>query len=252
MANNGPFPRPVSRTRIVGGGAHAFGVCCTASITPVCLSGKALLGDHRARERFADGCVHALGIAASIAAMTVLLVVALLVEPGLTTVALSVYGAGMVTMFAFSAAYNLNSHPGWEEALRRLDHAAIYVMIAGTYTPFALIAMGGAWGYGLLAVVWAIAGGGIVLQNVAPRRLRRLRFPLYLVQAWAVLAALEPLTAAVSVRVLTLLLIGGALYMIGVMFHLWRRLPYHNAIWHAFVLAAAGCHYAAVIDAVIA
>jgi hemolysin III len=131
--------------------------------------------------------------------------------------------------------------------LRRFDHAAIFLMIAGTYTPFILIKMHTPWGLGLLAVVWTMAGIGIAIKLFAPRYLEGLSTALYLVQGWAVIAAWEPLMSAMPGRVLTLLVAGGVLYTIGVVFHLWERLPYQNAIWHGFVLSAASCHFAAVL-----
>jgi hemolysin III len=137
--------------------------------------------------------------------------------------------------------------PRLKEILRRLDHAAIFLMIAGTYTPFILIKMNTSWGLGLLAVVWSMAAIGIAIKLFAPRFLDGLSTALYLVQGWAVIAAWEPLMSAMPGRVLTLLVAGGVLYTIGVVFHLWERLPYQNAIWHGFVLSAASCHFAAVI-----
>lgn len=204
----------------------------------------------RCREQFADGCIHALGVPASVVAMAALLVIAIQAEPSQAFVSSAVYGLGLVATFSCSAAYNLIDRPSWRDVLRRLDHSAIYLMIAGTYTPIALMTMRGAWGYGLLATVWAITALGIALQVLAPGRLKRLSLPLYLVQGWAIVAALEPLSASVPQRVLVLLMLGGALYSIGVLFHMWQRLPYQNAIWHAFVLVAAACHYVAIVDVV--
>src|SRR5262249_21214585 len=154
-------------------------------------------------------------------------------------------GLALVATFGFSAGYNLVIRPPkLKEWLRRFDHAAIFLMIASTYTPFVLIKMNTPWGLGLLAVVWTMAAIGIALQLLAPRVLEGLSTALYLVQGWAVLAAWEPLMSALPGRVLTLLVVGGVLYTIGVVFHLWERLPYSNAIWHAFVLSAASCHFA--------
>ena len=110
--------------------------------------------------------------------------------------------------------------------------------------------MGGAAGYGLLALVWLVAAFGVVIKLRFPKHLVRTSYVLYLAQGWAVVLALGPLAAAVSDRVLVLLGIGGVLYTVGVVFHLWHGLRYHNAVWHGFVLAAAGCHYAAVMSAV--
>lgn len=199
------------------------------------------------RERVADGCIHVIGVTASLVALTVLLVVGVETQATLWIVSLAIYGLALVAMFSCSAAYNLVVRPKLKEVMRRLDHAAIFLMIAGTYTPFILIKMNTPWGLGLLAVVWTMAAIGISIKLFAPRFLEGLLTALYLVQGWAVIAAWKPLMSAMPGRVLTLLVIGGVLYTVGVVFHLWERLPYQNAIWHGFVLSAASCHYAAVI-----
>ena len=201
-------------------------------------------------ERVADGCIHVVGVVASLIALSVLLVIGVQSQVLLWGVSLAIYGIAMVAMFSFSAGYHLVARPSVKEILRRFDHAAIFVMIAGTYTPFILIQMNNVWGHWLLATVWLIAAIGVALKLFAPRYLKGLSTALYLVQGWAVVAAWEPLTAAVSGQVLSLLVAGGVLYSVGVVFHLWSRLPYQNAIWHGFVLTAAGCHYAAVLAAV--
>ena len=202
-------------------------------------------------ERVADGCMHLLGVTASLAAAVTLMIVAGQMLPALSLVPLAVYGAGLVAMFACSAAYHLIRKGKAKELFRRLDHAAIFVMIAGTYTPFALLNMGGAWGIGLMSAVWAIALIGVVMKLALPRIFERLSVPLYLAQGWAALVTIKPLVAAVPTLTLVLIGVGGVLYTIGVLFHLWDRLPYHNAIWHGFVLVAAGVHYAAILDATI-
>jgi hemolysin III len=174
-------------------------------------------------------------------------------DTALWVVSLTVYGLALVATFSFSAGYNLVARPPrLKEWLRRFDHAAIFLMIAGTYTPFVLIQMNTPYGLILLAVVWTIAAIGIALQLFAPRYLQGLSVALYLVQGWAVLAAIDPLMSAMPGRALTLLMAGGVLYTVGVVFHLWERLPYSNAIWHGFVLAAASCHFTAVIFLVAA
>jgi hemolysin III len=204
-------------------------------------------------ERVADGCLHVVGVTASLVALTVLLVIGIKSNTALWVVSLTTYGLALVTTFSLSAGYNLVARPPrLKEWLRRFDHAAIFLMIASTYTPFVLIQMNTPFGLILLAVVWTIAAIGIVLQLFAPRYLQGLSVALYLVQGWAVLAAIEPLMSALPGRALTLLMAGGVLYTVGVVFHLWERLPYSNAIWHGFVLAAASCHFTAVIFVVAA
>ena len=201
-------------------------------------------------ERVADGTIHVIGVAASVVALVALLVIGFKTETAIMVAGLTIYGLALVATFSCSAGYHLVVRPRMKEILRRFDHAAIFLMIAGTYTPFVLIKMNNAWGLGLLAVVWTMAAIGIVIKLFLPRFLDGLSTALYLVQGWAVLAAWEPLHAALPGGVLTLLMVGGVLYTVGVVFHLWNRLPYQNAIWHSFVLSAASCHYAAVINVV--
>ncbi len=201
-------------------------------------------------ERIADYCIHAIGVTASVIALAALIFIGVESKTALWIVGLSIYGLALVATFSFSAGYHIVMRPRLKEWLRRLDHAAIFLMIAGTYTPFILIKMNNAWGLGLLAVVWGMAAIGIAIKLFAPRYLDGISTALYLMQGWAILAAWEPLMTAVSGQALTLLMIGGVLYTVGVVFHLWERLPFQNAIWHGFVLSAASCHYAAVMVAV--
>ncbi|MGH6735799.1 MAG: PAQR family membrane homeostasis protein TrhA [Methyloceanibacter sp.] len=211
---------------------------------------RAVFPQYTLGERWVDGCIHAVSVTASLVALIALLIIAIKTGTALWIVALVIYGLGLVAMFGCSAGYHLTVRPKLKEVFRRLDHAAIFLMIAGTYTPFVLIKMSNPWGLTLLAVVWVIALVGIVGQLFFPRLLRKVSIALYLIQGWAVLAAWEPLHAALPGAALVLLMIGGILYTIGVVFHLWDRLPYQNAIWHGFVLSAASCHYAAVIGVV--
>ena len=204
---------------------------------------------YTAAERVADGSIHILGVAASLVAATALMIAALKLPPA-SIASLAIYGFGLVAVFACSAAYNLATEARLKAILRRFDHAAIYVKIAGTYTPFAMVKMGDAAGFALLGAVWAITAFGATAKLLWPGRLVRTSYVLYLAQGWAIVAAFGPFAAAVSGRVLILLVVGGSLYTLGVIFHLWERLPYHTAIWHAFVVAASACHFAAIVDAV--
>ena len=201
-------------------------------------------------ERTADGIIHLLGVTFGLAACVSLVLVALPSQDVLLWLALGLYGLGLLAMLVCSAAYNLTVQPRIKAVFRRLDHAAIFVMIAGTYSPFTLIAIGGAWGFGLLAFVWTVALAGVTVKLCWPRRFDRLSVFAYLLLGWSILVAFDPLLAAVSAAGLILLLVGGLLYSLGVVFHLWQRLPYQNAIWHACVLAAAACHFTAVLSEV--
>ena len=201
-------------------------------------------------ERLADGLIHGLGIFASLVALPILIVMAIPLLPAASVGSLAIYASASLAMFGFSAAYNLIPAPGWKDRLRRFDQAAIFTMIAGTYTPFALLKVGGVWGIGLFAAVWTVALFAAAVKLFLPGRLDRVSIGLYLALGWAGLAVIRPLAAALPLDALILLAVGGGLYTLGVVFHLWKRLAYQNAIWHGFVLAAASCHYVAVLRAV--
>jgi len=164
---------------------------------------------------------------------------------------LAVYGGAMVLMFLCSAAYHMVPVMDWKVFLRRIDQAAIFLKIAGTYTPFALLKMGGSLGVGLFSTVWVIALLGVGMILAMGQKRRRLLVLLYLALGWLGLAFLWPLMMSMSVLAFALLGTGGALYSIGVIFHIWESLPFSNAIWHLFVLAATICLYFAVVVAVL-
>ena len=202
------------------------------------------------RELLADGIVHALGLALGVAgAATLVALVVLDGNPALVA-PLCVYAAGLVAMLGCSAAYNLLRSSRCRDWLRRFDHAAIFAMIAGTYTPFTTLGLDGGWSSGLTAVIWSVAAVGIALKLWQPRRIETISVALYLGLGWIGLIALGPFRAALATSTLSLLAAGGIVYSLGVVFHLWRGLPYHNAIWHGFVLVAAGIHYLAVLTVI--
>lgn len=204
------------------------------------------------RERAADALVHMLGITAGVAAAATLAILAVVYAlPAISAASLGIYGAGMMTVFCCSAAYHLSRDGRAKALLRRCDHAAIYVKIAGTYTPFALVKIGDTTGLLLFGLVWAITAVGATAKLLLPGRLVIMSYMLYLAQGWAIIAVWAPFSEAVSVRVMVLLAAGGILYTVGVVFHLWERLRFHNAIWHAMVLAASACHFAAIVDSVV-
>ena len=201
-------------------------------------------------EVFADRCVHAVGVTAGFIAAITLVIVALKQLPTDAATAVVIYALGMLAMFCFSAAYNLSRGPKrW--LLRRCDHAAIFIKIAATYTPFAVAKMGDTTGFLLLAAVWGIALAGAAAKLIAPHRIASVSTLIYLAQGWTCVLTMQPLLAALSPTAMILLLAGGALYTVGVIFHRWERLTYHNAIWHGFVLVASACHFVAVLDAVV-
>lgn len=198
-------------------------------------------------ERIVDGIVHLAGIAGGLAASIVLAILAVSQSEPIYLVGLGLYAFGLLAMLICSALYNM-TEDGWRKGLfRRLDHAAIFLMIAGTYTPFVLIAIGGNIGIGLLIFVWSVASLGVVLKLIYPMRWEGLSIASYLLLGWTIVVALDPLLASLSASGIILLVMGGVLYSLGVIFHKWASLPYQNAIWHLFVLAAATCHFVVVL-----
>lgn len=206
---------------------------------------------YRPGEIAVDRCLHWAGLAAGAVAIAVLIAAASR-RDSVSLISILIYGAGLLAMLACSALYHLSGTPHRKALFRRFDHAAIFLLIAATYTPFTLHTIGGNWGLGLFAFVWTVAAIGIAFKLLRPRTLDGVFIAVYLLLGWSVLAAFDKLLAAASRETVLLLMAGGLLYTVGVLFHLWRRLPYHNAIWHGFVLAAAACHYAAVVRALFA
>ena len=203
-------------------------------------------------ERRVDAMVHVVGLTLGLAASVVLAMVALPREASTVLVSLAVYGTGLLAMLGCSALYNIGGDGPRKAFWRRLDHAAIFVMIAGTYTPFLAIAIGGTRGTALLVFVWTVAAAGVVLKLLHPGWRETLSIAAYLLLGWTILVAIDRLIAALSLPALILLAAGGILYSIGVLFCQWERLPYQKAIWHGFVLTGATCHYFAILDVVAA
>ena len=159
-----------------------------------------------------------------------------------------VFGAALVVLYSSSTLYHSvgPGHARAKSVLRVIDHSAIFLLIAGTYTPFTLVSLWGPWGWALFGVVWGLAVAGITLRLVLRRRPTALFVALYLAMGWCVVVAAKPLLAAVAPGGIALLVAGGLAYSVGVVFYTSRR-PYHHAIWHAFVLAGSAFHYAAVL-----
>jgi len=203
-----------------------------------------------ARECAADTAMHVLGLALGVPAAVAVVVLAAVFDSTAAAATAAIYAACMIAMLGFSAAYHMLHHHRRRGWLRRFDHAAIFAMIAGTYTPFTRL-LDPVWAVGLTASMWSVASVGIAGKLLQPRSggplMRGFSVSLYLALGWLGLVALGPFTAALDHSTLLLIGIGGAIYSTGVVFHLWHSLPYQNAIWHGFVLVAAGVHYAAVL-----
>ena len=202
-------------------------------------------------ELIADGVVHGIGIIAGIVAATVLVVLTAVYATAVDIVAVSIYVAGLLSMLVLSATYNLWPVSPTKWLLRRFDHSAIYVLIASTYTPFIMELKDSVFAIAVLIGVWCVAIFGIVLKLGWPGRFDRVSVGLYLALGWSGLMLYDAVVAALPIVALWLVLAGGALYSLGVIFHAWRRLRFQNVIWHCFVLLGAACHYTAVLDLVL-
>jgi hemolysin III len=201
-------------------------------------------------EIVADGVIHALGVALGVAGAVVLLTVTSHAAHGSTMGPVIVYLVGLLAMLGTSAVYNIWPVSSFKWMLRRFDHSVIYLLIAATYTPFLLHIKSGAISATLLVSVWSIAVFGMALKLLWPGRLERLSIALYLLLGWSGALAYQSLVASLGPLTLWLIAIGGALYSVGVLFHIWERLRFHTVIWHSFVLIAACCHYMAVLSCV--
>ncbi len=197
----------------------------------------------------ADLVVHVVGLTLALVGGVVLLTIAVMQGQVSRVVGVSIYAAGVVAMLAFSTAYNF-AKPRYRPALRRLDHAGIFLMIAGSYTPFTL-GLPGAWGWGMTAAVWSIATLGAVGKLVLKNLDRKFWVAMYLALGWLVVVALKPIIDSLAWYAFVLLVTGGVLYSTGVIFYVNKRLKFARAIWHGHVVAAAGAHWAAVLLGVV-
>jgi hemolysin III len=201
-------------------------------------------------ELVADGFVHAGALIAGAIAF-VFLFVRVGLHGGIGEgVAMAVYAVGFFLMFGFSFAYNMAPASPVKWFLRRCDHSAIYLMIAGTYTALLSQIPDSLWAIALAVFVWSGALVGVTLNLLLPGRFDRVAVGVYLALGWSAIVAIRPLVAALPALTLTLVVVGGVIYSVGVAFHLWHSLKFQNAIWHGFVAVAAGCHFAGILAAV--
>jgi hemolysin III len=207
--------------------------------------------DYDRAELIADGIVHAVGITLGLVAATTLIVLTAVYASALDILAVSVYVAGLLAMLVLSATYNLWPVSRAKWVLRRFDHSAIYLLIAATYTPFITGLNPSVFTTVLLVAVWCVAVVGMVMKLAWPGRFDRLAVGLYLALGWSGLMLYDRVASALPNVAVWLVLAGGALYSLGVIFHAWRRLRFQNVIWHCFVLLGAACHYTAVLDLVV-
>jgi len=207
----------------------------------------------RARERYTTGeelantLIHGIGAALSVAALVVLVTFSALAGDPWRVVSFSIYGSCLVALYLASTFYHAFRSPRLKRIFRVFDHVAIFLLIAGTYTPIALVSLGGSWGWTLFGLIWGLAVFGILLEVFFMDRVRWLTMMTYLGMGWLVVIAVKPVVEALELGALLWLGAGGLFYTGGVVFYLWKKLPYNHAIWHLLVLGGSVCHFFAFL-----
>ncbi|MFQ3597494.1 MAG: hemolysin III family protein [Chloroherpetonaceae bacterium] len=198
-------------------------------------------------EERANILTHGLGVVLSLVGLSSLAFLAFRFGEVWHQISLLVYGISLVMLYVASVVYHSMKEEKSRLRMRIFDHASIYLLIAGTYTPFSLVNLREDWGVPLLVAVWILAAVGIVLKFFFINAKKWVSAALYIGLGWLVVIAIEPVLAHVPMRGLLWLLSGGVIYTVGVVFYVWKSLPYHHAIWHMFVLAGSVCHFLAVM-----
>ena len=203
------------------------------------------------RYELANSATHGMGLALSVAGCALLVTLAALRGNAWHIVACSIYGGTLVCLYAASTMYHSVRSRRLKRILRIVDHSSIYLLIAGTYTPFTLVVLRGGWGWTLFGLVWGLSLAGILFKVWFVDRVPVISTVVYVAMGWLVVIAIKPVLAVVPVAAILWLAAGGLLYTAGVGFFAWQKLPYHHAIWHLFVMGGSVCHYFAVLYYVV-
>lgn len=203
------------------------------------------------KEEIFNAVTHGLGIALSVAGLATLVTMAALHGDAWKMIASIVYGLSMITLYSASTLYHSFKNPIIRKRLNMFDHISIYYLIAGTYTPFVLVNIRGAWGWTIFGIVWGCAILGTILKLIYGDRFRKISTILYLCMGWMIVIAAKPLIVNTELGGLILLAAGGLLYSSGVVFYKWKTLPFNHGIWHLFVLGGTVCHFFAVLYFVV-
>jgi hemolysin III len=202
-------------------------------------------------EEVANSITHGIGVVLAIAALGILTTFAGIYGNAWHIVSVSIYGTTLVLLYTASTLYHSIQNSHVKNILQVLDHTAIYLLIAGTYTPFMLVSLRGPWGWWLFGVIWGLAVFGVVLQLSRLRRWGALSLALYIGMGWVVVVAIKPLIISVATGGIVLLVLGGLAYTAGILFYCWKKMKYHHAIWHLFVLAGSILHFFSILFYVV-
>ena len=215
-----------------------------AVLNPVCAA-------YTSREELANSLTHGLGAALSVAGLVLLTVASALHGDVWHVVSTAIFGVTLVLLYSASTIYHSLGGESLKPLLQKFDHAAIFLLIAGSYTPFVLVPLRGPWGWSLFGIVWGLAIVGVTLKFWFAGRFKLVSTLICIGMGWLVVIAIKPLMAALPAGGVKLLVAGGLCYTGGAIFYLWKRLPYHHAVWHLFVLGGSACHWAAVFFYVV-
>lgn len=202
-------------------------------------------------EHLANAITHGVGFGLSVACLVLLVVFAASRRGTWEVVSCSIYGATLVILYLSSTLYHSIHRPRVRRVLHIIDHAAIYLLIAGTYTPYLLVSLRGALGWSLFGLIWGLAAIGIVFQALFINRYKIISTLTYLAMGWMVVATIVPLLKVLPTMAIVWMAIGGLCYTLGVVFYVWKRLKFAHAIWHLFVLAGSICHFFGVFFFVV-
>ena len=207
------------------------------------------LNNHQysAREEIANSLTHGIGVCLSIAGLVVLVVQASLHGTTWHIVSFSIYGSTLILMFLGSTLYHSFRNPKIKHILKIVDHSMIYLLIAGTYTPFMLVSLRGPWGWTLFGIIWFLAIFGITLKIILIGKFRVLSTSTYVLMGWLCIIALKQMIISIPPAGMYWLAAGGLFYTTGAVIYLWRKLPFNHAIWHLFVLGGSICHYFSIL-----
>ena len=198
-------------------------------------------------EEIFNSLTHGVGMLLSIAGLVVLVAFAVLYGDNWHIVSFSIFGGTLIVLYGASTLYHSFTNPTVKKIFKKLDHSAIFLLIAGTYTPFVLVSIRGTWGWSLFGVIWALAVVGITMKFVNIFKFQKLSMALYIFMGWLGVLAAKQLVNGVPLASLILLVVGGLSYSTGVIFYAAKRLPFNHAIWHVFVLAGSVSHYFSVL-----
>ena len=208
---------------------------------------EAKVSEYSEIEERANAITHGLGVVLGIVGLILLLIKANQFDAdSLTVASMAAYGSSIILLFLASTLYHSITTAKTKRLLKTLDHCAIYLLIAGSYTPFLLVSLRTPLAFGLMGVIWAIALVGIVMKIAFVYRFKRLSLVTYLAMGWLSLIVIYQLAKSVELGGLILLAVGGIIYSLGVIFYVAKRIPYNHAIWHRFVLAGCACHFFAI------